>query len=76
MSWDDVIAHSEAKHELTEWRGRITRDQKEQLDQLEQDLKIPQAAMVRLALKTFLPLTRNQGFKPEGIRRVWDEKKF
>lgn len=76
MSWEDVISHSEEKIELTEWRGRITKEQKEKLEELERDLKIPQAALVRIALKTFLPLTKNMGFKAEGIKRVWDDNKF
>lgn len=76
MGWEDIIAHSEAKTELTEWRGRITKEQKEKLQELERDLKIPQAALVRMALKTFLPFTKNRGFKSEGIRKVWDDDKF
>lgn len=76
MSWGEVLAHGEAKKELTEWRGRITKEQKDKLEELERDLKIPQAALIRLALKTFLPFTKNQGFKSEGIRQVWDDNKF
>ena len=76
MDWDDVITHSEAKNELAEWRGRITRAQKEKLEEMERELKIPQAALVRLALKTFLPSTSSRGFKDEGIKKVWDERKF
>lgn len=74
MDWDDVIAHSEAKNELTEWRGRIGKSQKQQLEELERELKIPQAALVRMALKTFLPLTENRGYKKEGIRRYYDDQ--
>lgn len=75
MNWDDVIAHSEAKNELTEWRGRISKSQKQQLENLEKELKIPQAALVRMALKTFLPFTENQGYKPEGIKQVYNDNK-
>jgi hypothetical protein len=37
---------------------------------------VPQAAMVRMALKTFLPLLENRGFKKEGIKNLYNERKF
>lgn len=76
MDWNDILAHSVEGNELTEWRGRISKKQKQQLEQLENELKIPQAALVRLALKTFLPSTENRGYKREGIKRLWNENKF
>lgn len=76
MDWDDVISHSVEGNKLTEWRGRISKKQKQQLDELEHELKIPQAALVRLALKTFLPLTSNRGYKKEGIKTLWNDQKF
>ncbi len=76
MDWNDVLSHSVAKSELVEWRGRITKAQREQLEYLERDYKIPQSAIVRLALKTFLPHTKNNGYKPEGIANVVKKEKI
>lgn len=76
MNWEDVISHGVEENELIEWRGRISKKQKRQLAELEKELNIPQAALVRMALKTFLPLTENRGYKKEGIKRLWNDNKF
>jgi hypothetical protein len=76
MTWEDIITHGVEDRELTEWRGRISKGQKKQLQELEAELNVPQAAMVRMALKTFLPLLENRGFKKEGIKNLYNERKF
>lgn len=76
MTYKSHAPRSAAKTNLTEWRGRITEEQKRQLEELEENYGIPQSAIVRLALKIFLPLTKNQGFKAEGIADVIGDEIF
>lgn len=76
MEWEDIMSHGVEKDSLEEWRGRIMKSQKKQLKQIEDELGIPQAAIVRMALKTFLPLTENRGYKMSGIKNLWNDKKF
>ena len=57
-------------------RFDITEDQYLMLQQIDEHLKIPPSAIVRLALNTFLPKIRDSHFKYEGIKNLWNENKF
>ena len=39
-------------------------------------LKIPPSSIVRIALDTFLPKTKNNYFRYAGIMDVWNNTKF
>jgi len=57
-------------------RFDITDQQYNKLKEIEDELKIPPSAIIRLALNTFLPKLRDAGFKYAGIKDVWDRSKF
>ena len=57
-----------AKPELVEWRGKIMKTQKKALLDVEQETGVPVAALVRMALASFLPTTKNKGFTNTGIK--------
>ena len=57
-------------------RFDITNQQYNKLKEIEDELKIPASAIIRLALNTFLPKLRDDGFKYGGIKQLWDRNKF
>ena len=57
-------------------RFDITETQNEKLLEIERELKIPPSAIVRLALNVFLPKIKDENFKYEGIKKLWNETKF
>jgi hypothetical protein len=57
-------------------RFDITNQQYNKLKEIEEELKIPASAIIRLALNTFLPKLRDEGFKYGGIKQLWDRNKF
>lgn len=76
MELDNIFDTERRKLELVEWRGRIEKDQLKELKYWDDVHGIPQAAIVRLALKCFFPKLTNKGFTEEGIKRLWNENKF
>lgn len=61
---------------LVNKRFDITEKQAEKLKEIEDHLKIPPSAIVRIALNCFLPKTRDEGFRYGGIRELWDRNSF
>ena len=57
-------------------RFDITEQQYQKLIEIEEMLKIPPSAIVRIALDTFLPKTRDNYFRYGGIKDLWDNRKF
>ena len=57
-------------------RFDITEKQYSKLKEIEDELKRPPSAMVRLALNIILPKLKDEGFKYAGIKEVWDRTKF
>lgn len=57
-------------------RFDITNKQSAKLREIKDELGIPPSAIIRLALNSFLPKLRDQGFKYAGIKEVWDRSKF
>lgn len=61
---------------LIEVRVRITKEQIECLEYLEQRYGIPQSSLVRMALDSFLPKIKNSGFTEAGIRSGYLNGKY
>jgi hypothetical protein len=61
---------------VTEIRFDITEKQYQKLLEIDDMLKIPPSAIVRLALDCFLPKTKNENFRYAGIKDLWDSQKF
>lgn len=61
---------------LVNKRFDITEKQYEKLKEIEENLKIPPSAIVRIALNCFLPKVRDENFKYGGIKELWDRNKF
>lgn len=61
---------------LVNKRFDITEKQYQKLAEIEEMLKIPPSAIVRIALDTFLPKTKDNYFKYAGIKELWDNNKF
>jgi hypothetical protein len=57
-------------------RFDITNEQSERLRDYKERLKIPPSAIVRIALDCFFPRLTNMNFKEEGIKNLWNDKKF
>ena len=78
MSYDDNMPEFLTKYAVNYVNKRfdITDKQYNKLQEIEDELKIPPSAIVRLALNTFLPKLRDEGFKYAGIKEVWDRSKF
>jgi hypothetical protein len=57
-------------------RFDITEKQYHQLLDIEDMLKIPPSAIVRISLDTFLPKMKDNYFRYAGIKEVWDQRKF
>lgn len=74
MNCEDVVSEKRTKN--VRKRFEITEDQDKRLLDIEQRMKIPPSAIVRLALECFFPKTTNYGFTDEGIKRLWNENKF
>lgn len=60
MFYNEKVPLIAAKPELTEWRGKITKSQKQALLDVEAETGVPVAALVRMALASFLPTTKNK----------------
>ena len=78
MGYNDDVPEFMAKDAVNYVNKRfdITEKQYNKLKEIEEELKIPSSAIVRLALNTFLPKLRDEGFKYAGIKEVWDRSKF
>lgn len=61
---------------LVNKRFDITEKQYQKLAEIEEMLKIPPSAIVRIALDTFLPKMRDNYFRYGGIKELWDSNKF
>jgi hypothetical protein len=57
-------------------RFDITVEQSTKLKDFKERLKIPPSAIVRLALECFFPKLTNMNFKEEGIKNLYNERKF
>lgn len=57
-------------------RFDITDAQFNALSEIDEHLKIPPSAIVRMALNCFLPKLRDEKYKYEGIKNVWNNRKF
>lgn len=68
MFYSENVPLIPAKPVLIEGRYKTTKEQKEQLIQLEKDLGIPQSALIRMALTVFLPAIKNNGYTEKGIK--------
>ena len=76
MTYNDNLPFAAAKESLTEWRGKITAAQKEQMQDIELRTGVPVAALVRMALDVFLPKMQNNRFTEDGITNVYKNKKY
>jgi hypothetical protein len=74
MSWNEIMSQTETK--FVTKRYRVTEQQDNVLKEIEKELKIPPSAMVRLFINICLPKIRDENFKYEGIKRLWNENKF
>jgi hypothetical protein len=74
MSYPEFLTQKETIH-VTK-RYKITEQQDNTLLEIERELNIPPSAIVRLALNCFLPKIKDDNFKYEGIKNLWDERKF
>lgn len=57
-------------------RYKVTKQQDDKLMEIERELNIPPSAIIRLALNTFLPKIKDQGFKYSGIKDVYNKRNF
>ena len=76
MTYNGDLPFAAAKESLTEWRGKITTAQREQMQDIELRTGVPVAALVRMALDVFLPKMNNNRFTEEGIRHTYLTKKY
>lgn len=74
MSYEDFMTQKEIIH-VTK-RYKVTEEQDNKLLEIERELGISPSAIVRLALNTFLPKIKDEGFKYGGIKEFWDKNKF
>lgn len=74
MDWNEIMSQNETI--TVTKRYKVTKVQDDKLLEIERELNIPPSAIVRLALNSFLPKLRDQGFKYAGIKEVWDRNKF
>lgn len=74
MTWEQIVAQP-APIIVTK-RYKVTKGQDAALQELSTRLNIPESALVRLAIDQFLPRTTNQNFKEEGIKNLWNDRKF
>ncbi len=74
MTWEEIVAQKDIIH-VTK-RYKVTKAQDDKLLEIEEQLNIPPSAIVRLALDCFLPKVKNENYKYEGIKNLWNEQKF
>lgn len=74
MSYEDFMTQKEIIHATK--RYKVTEQQDQKLLEIERELGISPSAIVRLALNCFLPKVKDENFKYEGIKRLWDDNKF
>lgn len=74
MEFEDLLTRKEI-FQVTK-RYKVTEAQDQKLMEIERELGISPSAIVRLALNTFLPKIKDEGFKYAGIKDVWDRSKF
>ena len=78
MGYNDAMPEFLSKDavKIVNKRFDITEDQYLMLQQIDEYLKIPPSAIVRLALNTFIPKVKDSHFKYEGIKKLWNDQKF
>ena len=78
MSYNNNVPEFMSKNAVNYVNKRfdITETQYEKLREIEENLKIPPSAIVRLAINCFLPKVRDENFRYGGIRELWDREKF
>ena len=78
MRYNDNVPEFMAKKavNLVNKRFDITEKQYEKLTEIDEHLKIPPSAIVRIALDVFLPKIKDNYFKYGGIKELWDRQKF
>lgn len=68
MFYNENMPHSVAKEIHVEGRYKTTLTQKEWLVDFEKRLGVPQSALIRMALDSFIPKVSNSGFTEKGIK--------
>ena len=76
MFYNENLPVEVEREQLTEWRGKITKKQKDQLKDIEARVGVPMAAMIRMALDSFLPKIKNSGFTEAGIKTGYLNKGY
>lgn len=76
MFYSEQTTHKADKSPLKERRHKLTIEQIEQLESIEERLRIPESALVRMALDSFLPKIKNSGFTENGIRAGYLNKGY
>lgn len=68
MFYSEESTQIMSKPVLIEGRYKTTEKQKIWLREAEKELGIPQSALIRMALDSFIPKTENCGYTKRGIR--------
>jgi Zn-dependent peptidase ImmA (M78 family) len=76
MFYNEQMPLVSAKVLLIEGRYKTTKGQKDQMLKLEKELGVPQSALIRMALDSFLPKIQNNGFTEKGIRAGYLNKGY
>lgn len=76
MFYDENMPLISAKPALVEGRYKTTVLQKKELSRFESELGIPQSAIIRMALDSFLPKLQNSGFTEKGIKAGYLNKRY
>ena len=78
MNYDNMLPEFLAKKDIKTVNKRfdITERQYQALSEIDEYLKIPPSAIVRIALNCFLPKIKNDNFTYEGINKLWNENCF
>lgn len=73
MNLEEIMSQKETL--IVTKRYKVTKAQDDTLLEIERELNIPPSSIVRMALNCFLPKTKNCGFKYEGIKQLYNERK-
>ena len=76
MFYNEKMPLVAAKPVLVEGRYKTTKHQKDELIRVENELKIPQSAIIRMALDCFLPKLLNNQFTEKGIKAGYLNKGY
>ncbi len=78
MSYKDNLPEFMAKiaTKTVNKRFDITEAQYQKLIEIDEYLKIPPSAIIRIALNCFLPKVKDENFRYGGIKDLWDSNKF